>query len=82
VCAHLRRSFTEHPDGTRSFAHSIVKAGDGIIDTLGTDRGEGSNDSIKLLREEGDTVKVDRLLPPKNDGPARDASGRFISKRK
>jgi hypothetical protein len=43
---------TEHAVGTRSYVHSIVQEGDGIIDTLGTDRGDGSNDSIKLLREE------------------------------
>jgi hypothetical protein len=74
---------TEHPDGTRSFVHPIVKEGDGIRDSLGTDRGDGSSDSIKMLREER-APHVQGLLekPQSSSGPERDASGRFVSHRK
>jgi hypothetical protein len=68
---------TEHPDGTRSYAHDLGVQRDVLISTVSADRGEGSRESLSLLREEGDSLKVDGLLAPKNDGPARDASGRF-----
>jgi hypothetical protein len=64
---------TIHPDGKRSYKHDVVNRGDdGMTDSLRTDRGEGTRDSLKLLREEG-AVRVGGLLPK----VARDSSGRF-----
>jgi hypothetical protein len=60
-------------DGTRSYFHDIVSRGDGMIDTLRTDRGEGTRDSLSILSEEG-TVKVAGLLAM---AARRDKSGRF-----
>jgi len=68
-----------HSDGTKSFKEDRVHHGDGIRDTVGADRGEGSRESEKLLRAEGD-VKVDGLLPREPLGPARGEDGRFVSK--
>ncbi len=69
---------TVHSDGKRSYKHDVVvRKGDGRISTVRdggqrTDRGEGTTDSEKLLREEGQ-VRVDGLLPKQ----PRDESGRF-----
>jgi hypothetical protein len=55
-----------------------VQHGDGMRDSLGTDRGEGTRDPIKMLRDE-EAPQVTRLLdkPLSSGGQARDASGRF-----
>lgn len=66
---------TIDPDGTvyRSYKENRTVKGDGLRDTLATDRGHGTTDSLKMLREEG-AVKTDGLLPSER---SRDASGRF-----
>jgi hypothetical protein len=51
----------------------VVRSGDGRIDSLRTDRGKGTRDSLDMLSKEGSKVSVDKLLP----GAKRDASGRF-----
>jgi hypothetical protein len=61
---------TIHPDGTRSYKHDVVNRGDGIKDTLGTDRGKGTTDSLDMLRKEG-AVRVEGLLDK------RGSNGRF-----
>jgi hypothetical protein len=64
---------TINPDGTRSYKHDlVVRDGDGIRDTLATDRGHGVTDSIERLRSEKN-VKVAGLLSKSG----RDTSGRF-----
>jgi hypothetical protein len=54
-----------NPDG-------IVHRGIGMIDTLRSDRGKGTTESLDMLRKEG-AVKVEGLL-----SKTRDASGRFV----
>jgi len=65
---------TIRPDGKRSYKHDVVvREGDGRLDTLKTDRGEGTTASLDMLSKEG-RVRVDGLLPPKRQ---RDGSGKF-----
>jgi hypothetical protein len=75
---------TVHPDGTRSYKHDVGVQRDVLISTVSADLGEGSKDSIKLLREEGDSVKVDGLLPrderPSERSRLRDTLGRFTKR--
>jgi hypothetical protein len=75
---------TEHADGKGSFVHEPVQYGDGIRHSLGVDGGEGSSDSLKLLRDESASQAVDGLLPreAKSIGPERGSSGRCVSKAK
>jgi len=61
-----------NPDGTRSYFHDILSRGDGVIDTLRTDRGEGTRESLDMLSKEG-KVKVAGLLSQR----ARGAGGKF-----
>ncbi len=61
------------PDGRREYHEDrIVREGDGRIDTLRTDIGEGTPDSLKLLAKDG-FVAVHKVVP----GQKRDGSGRF-----
>jgi hypothetical protein len=52
---------TVRADGKREYRHDVVHHGDGIKDSLGTDRGKGTSDSLRMLAKEGD-VRVEGLL--------------------
>lgn len=62
-------------DGTRSYFHDVVSRGDGVIDTLRTDRGDGTRDSLDML--EGGQGQGRWSAPARADeAPRRSGTGR------
>lgn len=74
---------TENADDTRTWVHDPQVQRDVLISSGSTDRGEGSKDSISMLRDE-DAPEVDGLLAdlkerlPLDRTHTRDGRGHFV----